>query len=97
MSSRFVLSPKHSKVMRWNIVILIAMFYVSTVTPYEVRLGRGSEVVTARPLEGFASGLSLSGSLRVVSKLESQSPSSPLPPVGPRHAQTDARAHRSRS
>ena len=53
-----MLSPKHSKVVRWNIVMLIAMFYVSTVTPYEVRLGRGVEVTKDHPHDELASGLS---------------------------------------
>ena len=77
LSSRFVLSPNHSKVVRWNMVILIAMFYVSTVTPYEVRVRNLSP-----PLDGLASGLSFWLASRRQEIRES--PSSPPPPAGPR-------------
>lgn len=37
----FVVSPKNTRVQRWNLVILAAMFYVSTITPYEVSVMSG--------------------------------------------------------
>ena len=32
----YILSPNHTSMQRWDGVILAAMLYVSTVTPYEV-------------------------------------------------------------
>jgi hypothetical protein len=37
----FVISPRNSRVAQWNLVILFAMLYVSTITPYEVSVMNG--------------------------------------------------------
>ena len=84
------------EVVRWNIVIRIAMFYVSTVAPYEVRLGREDEVMAAHPRDGVASGLSL----RLASRRQkSRASVTIIAPVARRTAppRPTARAHRYRS